>query len=505
MTRKLFISDAVFCNFTSEFIPTMRFFKPFLLIAVLFLTQIVFAQQPKLRAYLDTKQFYSPTDGNYVEIYLQFSGSTIQYKGVDGGLQAELAISINILNESTSVASNVYRLQSPLMKDSIVEDFYDVQRFAVKPGKYSLSIELVDLNKNSEPVKSKSPIVIEELGESISISDISTIEYASKGDGSSPYYKSGYDMIPRISTFYPKELQSIPVYLELYNTLQLEDSVCGIKQFIVNSETGQEVADFTTMQKLNTSDVVPLLRNVDITNLTTGKYTLNYTILSRSMMELSTQSYEFERSNDLEVVFNPETILVDPAFQASITNDSVTFFLESLIPISKHTEVKNLIATLKTKDRELQRKHIQAFWLKTAPNNTNDAWLKYKAQVLLVQKLYSTNFQKGYETDRGRVYLQYGSPSSIMQKETSATEYPYEIWVYNKIGAFSNKRFIFYNPDLVNNGYRLLHSDMVGELKNAGWSQALSRRTSTNGNVDDPNANHQQGYGLNSNDLFRQY
>lgn len=483
----------------------MRFFKLFFLIIGLCLAQFSFAQQQKLRAYLDTKQFYSPVEGNYIEIYLQFSGPTIQYKGVEGGLQGDLAISINILTESASVASNAYRLQSPVMKDSIVEDFYDVQRFAVKPGKYTLAIELIDLNKNSDPVISKSPILIEDLGESISISDISTIEYAAPGNGTSPFYKSGYDMIPRISTFYPKELKSIPVYLELYNTSQLEDSVCGIKQTIVNSTNGQELPEFTVMQKLNTSEVVPLLRNVDITNLTTGKYTLNYTILSRSMMELSTQSYEFERSNDGEVVYNPESILIDPDFQASITDDSVSFYLESLIPISKHTEVKNLIATLKTKDLELQRKHIQAFWLKTAPINTTDAWLKYKAQVLLVEKLYSNNFLQGYETDRGRVYLQYGSPSNIMQKETSATEYPYEIWVYNKIGSFSNKRFIFYNPDLVNNAYRLLHSDMIGELKNAGWSQALSRRSSSNGNVDDPNANHQQGYGLNSNDLFRQY
>jgi hypothetical protein len=90
-------------------------------------------------------------------------------------------------------------------------------------------------------------------------------------------------------------------------------------------------------------------------------------------------------------------------------------------------------------------------------------------------------------------------------KENSPSEYPYEIWQYNKIQAFSNKRFIFYNPDLVNNTYRLLHSDMIGELKNPGWSNALSKRNTTNGNIDDPNQNNEKHYGGNSNDLFRQY
>ena len=151
------------------------------------------------------------------------------------------------------------------------------------------------------------------------------------------------------------------------------------------------------------------------------------------------------------------------------------------------------------------RKHIQAFWLQTAAQNTYEAWIKYKLQVQLVERVYSNNFQVGYETDRGRVYLQYGAPTTIVEKENSPTEYPYEIWQYNKIGSFSNKRFVFYNPDLVNNTYTLLHSDMIGELKNPGWPQILSKRNTSNGNVDDPNLFNQQHFGGASNDLFRQY
>ncbi len=93
----------------------------------------------------------------------------------------------------------------------------------------------------------------------------------------------------------------------------------------------------------------------------------------------------------------------------------------------------------------------------------------------------------------------------MINKETSPSEYPYEIWTYNKIGVFSNRRFVFYNPDLVNRAYRLLHSDMVGELKNPSWPQILSKRNTVNGNVDNPNANNVDHWGGNSNDYFRQY
>jgi GWxTD domain-containing protein len=467
--------------------------------------QLVIAQDSNLRAYLDNKQFYAPGTGNYLEIYFQFVGYSIKYKGIDGGLQGELAISLQISDGEKIVASDAYRLQTPVMKDSIVDDFYDVKRFAISPGRYVLSVELQDLNSDAKPVKASQPIMIEDLETSISASDIEAIEAASKGDENSSFFKSGYNMIPRLSTFYPSQLSSIPVYIEFYNTDQLGDSICGMKQMIINTETGAELSEQTVYSKHGTTQVLPILRNVDISDVPTGKYALSYTLISKSMKELTTQSYLFERSNDIEVSWNLETMVTDPAFQAFITNDSVTYYLESLIPISKPAEIKNIISTIKTKDVELQRRHIQAFWLQTSPGSAYDAWLRYKGQVQLVERIYANNFQEGFETDRGRVYLQYGAPTNIVSRETSPTEYPYEIWQYNKIGVFSNKRFVFYNPDLVNNAYRLLHSDMVGELKNPSWPITLSKRNTTNGNIDDPNFYLQDHFGGASNDLFRQY
>jgi GWxTD domain-containing protein len=458
----------------------------------------------KLRAYLDSKQFYAPGEGNYLEIYFQFVGTSIEYKGESGGLIGEVAVNLGFYEKDSLILSDAYRLTSPFMKDSIVEDFYDLRRFALNPGNYSLKLELSDMISSNAPVKATIPIVIEEYNESISISDIEIAEIAYKAQGESIFNKSGITIIPRLSTYYPEELHNIPLYFELYNTDLLEDSVCAIKQRLIN-EQGMELSDYTSYTRHSTGKVLPIFKKVDISKLPTGKYTLSYTLLSRSLIELASQDYEFERSNEIEDYFNTETIVLDPRFQQSITDDSITYYLESLIPISGPAEVKNILATIKTKDLEKQRKHIQAFWLATSPAQPYDGWIKYKLQVQLVERLYSNNFQEGFETDRGRVYLQYGAPTTITAKENSPTEYPYEIWQYNKIKNFSNKRFVFYNPNLVNNTYLLLHSDMIGELKNQGWPQALSKRNTTNGNVDDPNMFNQEHYGGTSNDLFRQY
>ncbi len=461
----------------------------FLLISLLsFTIQVNASSVPyskNIRAYIDNKQFYAPGVGNYIEFQLQFVGYSLNYVQNESGLSAEIVVEMEISKGDSIVTSDAYRLSSPIITDSIIDDFYDIKRFVLNPGGYIFKIKLRDVNSQNQPIESSQKIVIEELGNAISISDIQIAETAFKTTNeSSLFYKSGYEMIPHISTFYPKELSAIPVYFELYNTHELEDSVFAIKQTLINADTEQEFEKFIVFSKHDATMVVPFLRVIDISEVPTGKYILQFTVLNKNMRELCFQSYDFERSNEIEIDYYSDEIILDPSFQNSINNDSVGFYLESLIPISKGVEVKNIIDIAKRRNAKSARKYLQLYWSKTAQNATYDTWIKYKQQVDFVEKLYATNIQNGYETARGRVYLQYGSPSNVIIKEYSSTEYPYEIWSYNRIGSFSNKRFVFYNPSMINNSYQLLHSDMVGELKNLNWPSEVSK----SGTINNPNS-----------------
>ena len=458
----------------------------------------------KLTAYLQTKQFSAPGIGNYIEIQIQYVGYTVKYLPVENGLIGELAVQLSISQHGSVVQSDAYRLKTPLMVDSLVDDFYDVKRFALPAGDYQVALTLLDLNSDNAPINTQFNIQIEEYQDVISISDILIAETASKGNENSPFFKSGYEIIPRIATFYPEELNTLPAYFEIYNTDEMGDSVFGIKQYIVNAETGVELEKLTRFSKHSADKVIPIFRQIDLTEIPTGTYTLNYTLLDRNMLELSVQTYEFERSNDINETLNMNEIVIDPSFQNSVSRDSLDYYLASLIPISKPAQVRTIIATLKGKNEVDKRKLFQAYWRETAGTNMYDQWMQYKLRVNAVEDEYASNFQPGFETDRGRVFLQYGAPSRKFIRENSSSEYPYEIWEYNKIGVFSNKKFIFYNPDLVNNQYRLLHSDMVGEQKNPRWSYELVKRNTVNGNVDDPDQYNTNSWGNNSREVFGQ-
>ena len=479
----------------------------FITFIFLSLSTFVGAQSGQLKAYIDHKTYFSPVTGTFAEIHFQFVGYTLKYEATASGLQTKVAMGTAILNlKGDTVARDLYVLQSPIMRDSIIEDFFDIQRYSLPSGNYVAHVALQDLIANGAPMTGQIEINVESINKEVATSDILIAEVATPTELTSVFSKSGYEIIPRISNFYGQSLNSIPYYVEVYNTHLLADSVFAIRQRIVSSIDKSEVVGFSKYTKLKSSTVVPFIRKIDISKLPSGSYTLEIEVVDRNNQVLSLPSvYYFERVNELMMTENLDEIILDPSFQTSISDDSLNFYLSSLIPIARPAETKMIIETLKTKNLENFRKHIQQFWVQTSGASAAIAWAEYKKQVLFAQKLYSNNFQDGYETDRGRFYLQYGPPNSIVERETSPTEYPYEIWVYYKIKMYSNKRFIFYNPDLVNKAYRLLHSDMIGELQNYRWQQALSKRNSSNGNIDDPNDGNVDHYGGESNDFFRKY
>lgn len=459
-----------------------------------------------MKAFIDYKSYYSPEQGPYIDLQFQFVAYTIKFAAVDSVLQAKIAVSTIVTSKPSgdTVYTNLFALESPRMRDSIVEDFFDNIRIPLQPGEYIAHVSITDLNGRDKTLDGQIEVSISDKFTKVSTSDILIAEVASPNSNiESPFHKSGYEILPRISNFYSQSMSNIPYYIELYNTHLIQDSSFGLRQQIVSTQTNQVMPGFSRFTKIKPNPVVPILRNIDISKLPSGSYHLTLEIIDRNSKTLGeTADYFFERINDIEVAENVDEIILDPAFQASLTDDSLSYYLASLIPIARPAEVKSIMRTLKAKSPDLCRKHIQQFWIQTSGANASAQWLNYKKNVILVQQNYGNNFQDGFETDRGRVFLQYGQPNTITVRETSPSEYPYEIWHYYKIKTFSNKRFVFYNPDLVNNAYRLLHSDMVGEQQNYKWQEMLVKRNNSSNSID--NTNGQSQYGGNSQYYYEQ-
>jgi GWxTD domain-containing protein len=157
---------------------------------------------------------------------------------------------------------------------------------------------------------------------------------------------------------------------------------------------------------------------------------------------------------------------------------------------------------IKSGDERALKQYFLNFWSKRDAANPEAKWLAYKKEVDFVNRVFGTNIKKGYITDRGRVYLQYGKPSQRLNFDREPSMYPYEIWQYYTINngpntvQRNNRRFVFYNPDLVTNDYFLMHSDAIGEVRDDNWQTRLQKRNNAFTDLDINRANSHWGSGL---------
>ena len=179
----------------------------------------------------------------------------------------------------------------------------------------------------------------------------------------------------------------------------------------------------------------------------------------------------------------------------------LTEHINSLHPIASPLEKTFLNNQLKLADEKIMQQFFYDFWAKRSPVNPEKAWLDYYADVRKVNAEFKTPIKQGHATDRGRVYLQYGAPNTITKSYNEPSAYPYEIWHYYKIGDQSNRKFVFYNPDLVTNDFTLIHSDAQGEPFDNQWKLVIYKRDTQSRDFDEDNK-EQDYYGNQLDDNF---
>jgi len=471
--------------------------------------QVVYPQQQPLTAYLQTKHFLDSQGNDYIELQFHYVGRSISYQQIDSNdWTGEIAVIIDIFQSEQLVAQDAYRLPTPILQNGIIEDFYDIKRFILPQGEYHCRIELIDLHVSDNSIKTNFSFLIRpNLALLGAISDIFVAEWATPTRDITPFSRSGYDIVPRISSFYPPDLVNIPYYFEVYwlsSDHKTDDLPAEflIRTQLLDSSTQEPLPGYTQESKHSVDSHVAVFKTLSIDILPTGSYTLKISTHKLTGEELAVQFYSFQRNNTDEILSYNVDLLLDSHFQESIHPDSTAYYLASMIPIAGQEQTRQIMATLRERDTEKNRRFIQSLWQQSNPVDAYDSWMRYKERVQYVDLQFKTHFQAGFDTDRGRVYLQYGPPSRITEREVSASEYPYEMWEYNRIGNYSNRKFIFYNPDLLHNTYRLLHSDMVGELKNPSWQYELNSRNTKRGSVDDPNEYNPDSWGNNARQLL---
>tara|TARA_B100000963_G_scaffold95352_1_gene82129 strand:+ start:154 stop:1554 length:1401 start_codon:yes stop_codon:yes gene_type:complete len=438
---------------------TKKKFKKYLLIC-LFLLVDVFCFSQKIDARFDVAHFQSENTP-YIETYLSVNGNGVTYVSKPNGtFQAQLSVNIEFIKDDKIIKVDKYILSSPEINDTSFIDFVflDQQRYQLFEGDYNLRLRIKDNNNTSEEIKHEQAIKIKSINNGFS--DIQLVESYSKTKDKNILSKGSYDLVPFISNLYNTANKKLSCYFEYYSET---DEEILIQISIISQSTQKIVNDFVKRKKCKSMFDASLI-TFSIENLPSGTYYLNIDAINRNNEAIHSQKRKFYKINkDIKNEF-----VFDNTFISSIDNkDTLKQFIQFLHPLQ--SSVENIQAkNLDYDNVEMLQKYFYRFWHDRDPFNTEESWKNYHNQVKLVNKEFTNGIIDGYLSDRGRIYLSYGSPNSRSQEIMPKGFQPFEVWHYYSIGNERDIKFIFSN-DKMPNEYRLVYTNKFGEINDKDW------------------------------------
>ena len=448
-----------------------------LFILGLFLSMNVHA----VRVFIDHQTFYNSETGPYLEVVFSFEGKSMKTVKNSGGQYMAQAKCNVFISQGTQVFQfakfNANSTPSLLPKAT---DFMSVERFPLADGTYEMTVEVADANDSlAAPLVHTEKIEISHLSEGCFFSDIAFISAFTNTIQENAFSKAGYDLIPYVSNYYPTSLDGLILYAELYNSRKLLGKKVSFAYTLCITDALQnEMPNSKRIIRAEADEVLPLLQTIDISNLTTGEYKVKLEMLDREGKVVCTQFRNFTRNKILEDTYTPPSSQdLSNTFVAKYTNsDSLYAHIRSCLPIAESVERNTIDNVLKNLDLKTRQSFMYTFWYRRNSTNPEKAWNDYYKDVVAVQKEFGTRIKEGWQTDRGRVYLQYGKPSTRIVRNSDPDYWPFEIWHYYTTNTgLRDRRFLFYNTSL-NYDMELLHSDIPNEIRNFDWKNLVRSR-----------------------------
>jgi len=122
-----------------------------------------------------------------------------------------------------------------------------------------------------------------------------------------------------------------------------------------------------------------------------------------------------------------------------------------------------------------KRNFLRKFWTRRDPTPgtpRNEEEERFYAGIAEANRRFregGSGAIPGWRTDRGRIFLRYGSPDEKLSRPQAGSTAPYEVWKYTKTRA---RKFVFYDVTRFGN-YALIWTDERREPSRPNWRVLL--------------------------------
>jgi GWxTD domain-containing protein len=419
--------------------------------------------QGDLAFYADLLQYAEPGDTTRCELYYSLNLGKIFQNSLIDQKKSKLKIELNILDKNgiqieTRSESKIISLSEKEISQGQFT-YLDVLQFKLKPDTFDLFIGIEDSTSGKKGTLN-CKILAKSLNPEFSLSDVSFVSKIVKSDQQSNFRRHGVLMVPNPSrVFYPDtENPNGYIFYEMNNLTYHPEKPTSYGCFYrVDDLTGQTVAGDTLAATLVKSSNLSRVEAIPIAKLPSGAYKLTVGVrdIESNIEKTGMRYFWIDAGED-----SNKTIL-------PMTDADIQRYYDQIKYIASKEE-KNIYAKL---DAKGVQEFLLRFWKSRDPDPRtpeNEFMEEHFRRIAYAEN----QFLNGINSDRGRIYIQYGPPVQI-DRYPSSTQYPkpVEIWQYAIDGT---TEFVF--MDRTGDGnYILVHSTHPDEYSNENWAKEFQQ------------------------------
>ncbi len=413
------------------------------------------------------------------ELYYIFPDNFISYKSTGDSWKGELKINVILQPNVGSILGDEWTVSNTKESkpDEFEMDLVGQRSFLVEPGQYMVQISCTDVNDSTNSFSNTFDLVATNFPENeVSISDLqlsSMIESSNKTDKdrNGMFLKGQLYVVPTPSLEFEGDLPRMFTYLEIYNALKYSSEGIKIRYTVFD---GAQRKVFTTEEvKIPVSDNYAQYSTIPLESLPSGVYYIKADVVFQYEEALDSLSrvkkfyvFNYKMPATLEVKYTESEKFQMSEF-ATMTPEQVEL---------EYRHFRSLMSNYETEEFELLTEHrarqraLFKYWSERDPD-TNTVLNEFRAEFRERLHFANTFFWyndniKGWQTDRGRIYLKYGKPSVRDQFFEELGRKAAEIWYFPLV---EGGVYFYFVDDRGDGNYKLVHSTHPNEIFDPDW------------------------------------
>lgn len=438
-------------------------------------------------------------------------------KDSTGALYTSLVILLRISTDTGVLREETFVWRTPVLKDpekAMGQLIMDQYTYELAPGRYEAELVLFEPDHKDQPFEYSDTFSVAGAPENAPfLSGLQLLDTVLPAAGKGLLTRGEHVLLPLSSNYISEYKDSLRYYLELYETGKAKPGQLPLKLSTSVSWTPFGSA-YPSLSRTDTVDSQTSSLGAFATDvLKSGNYYLNAILADKDNKILDRKSLFFQCYNPDPKKTEETPVAVAPVKKDTSSNSehvldlTVTFVgkytasqvrevLRMIDLIAEPDEGATIRSFLKKPDELYSKYFIYNFWEKRNKKDPAAAWKAYTERIREVNRLFGGGARRGYETDRGRLYIQYGKPNDRIQVPNEAGAMPYEIWQYYRMEKTGREAvFLLYRSGSSARDFELLHSTMIGEKRNPNWRSVLYSNSITNAGAVNPDSQAEQYIG----------